>query len=48
MYFSVLCLQYATSTDTKPLWDLFVRETLELDCDDEMEVQLQWENVGRS
>lgn len=41
MYFSILCLQYATCTDAKPLWELFVRETSELDCNNEMEVQLE-------
>lgn len=45
-YFSVLCLQYVICTDAKPLWDLFVREAMELDSNDEMEVQLQLENVG--
>lgn len=46
MYFSVLYLQYVTGTDAKPLWDLFVREPMDLHCNDEMEVQMQLENVG--
>lgn len=48
MYFSTLCLQYVTCTDAEPLWNLFVREALEPDCSDEMEVQLQLENVDWS
>ena len=32
MYFSVLCLQYVTGADAKPLWDLFVREPVDLHC----------------